>query len=350
MAKTGIVKDRRYLEHETGEYHPENPRRLEAVYAMIEREFKNTLVEISPRPATRAELEWVHAAPYIDRIEATAGHPHTMLDPDTTTSPRSWEVACLAAGGLLEAVDEILAGAINNAFALIRPPGHHAEANRAMGFCLFNNVAVAARHALANHKLERVLIVDWDLHHGNGTQNAFYDSSEVLFFSTHQFPYYPGSGATEECGEGTGAGYTVNVPLPGGQGNGDYARIYRETLQPIALDFDPQLILVSAGFDTYCEDPLGAMMVTDQGFALLTLLLLEVADKCCSGKLVLTLEGGYDLGGLTRSIKATLSALAKDPAAKTESPGAEKPLEEEATNRIIKKVGEVHRARWPSLP
>jgi acetoin utilization deacetylase AcuC-like enzyme len=218
-----------------------------------------------------------------------------------------------------------------------------------MGFCLFNNVAIAATHALRTHRLERILIVDWDLHHGNGTQNSFYDNPQVLFFSTHQFPYYPGSGTVEQSGKGDGVGYTVNVPLPGGQGNGDYLEVYREILKPISVQFNPQLVLVSAGFDTYYQDPLGAMKVTPEGFGLLALFLLELARGCSDGKIVLTLEGGYHLEGLTESIKSTLGVLTDTSSLAGEPLDSQTPLTKEITDKTIEKTKEVQRNYWSEL-
>jgi acetoin utilization deacetylase AcuC-like enzyme len=243
-------------------------------------------------------------------------------------------------------VDAVMGGEVESCFALVRPPGHHAEKTRGMGFCLFNNVAIAADYARRKYDLERILIVDWDLHHGNGTQNAFYRDPQVLFFSTHQYPYYPGSGGISEKGDKEGQGFTVNVPLPGGQGDEDFGLIYRELLQPIASDFNPQLILVSAGYDIYFQDPLGAMEVTPEGFASLASLIRDLAHSFCQGKVVVTLEGGYHLKGLRDSVKATLKELAGDSILN----GTKKTGKLSATTeRIIDEVKAVHRPFWPSL-
>ncbi len=306
MGKTGIVRDERYMEHDPGPFHVETPRRLEAIYRALDE--LEGYERIASRPATVEEVAEVHDLSYIKRIEATAGRS-VQLDPDTATSPRTYEIALLAAGGLLKAVEEVMEGRLSNAFALIRPPGHHAERSRAMGFCIFNNVAIAARYAMKRYGVERVLIVDWDLHHGNGTQNAFWKEKEVLYFSTHQYPYYPGTGHYTEVGEGEGKGYTVNCPLRVGCTDSDYANIYRHLLRPIAEQFKPQLILVSAGFDIYHLDPLGGMKVTEEGFARLTDLLLEMAGEVCDGRLVITLEGGYHLEGIARSVREVVRRL-----------------------------------------
>ncbi|HEX16556.1 MAG: histone deacetylase [Deltaproteobacteria bacterium] len=305
--RTGIVRDERYLEHDMGPFHPESPRRLEAIYAALG-ELEGRLHSIPPRMATREEVALVHDSAYISRIEATASQPYVQLDPDTATCSRTYEVAMLAVGGLLEAVDRVLKGELDNAFALIRPPGHHAERDRAMGFCFFNNVAIAARYAQETHGIKRVLIVDWDLHHGNGTQKAFWEDPSVLYFSTHQYPYYPGTGHWREIGAGSGEGFTVNCPLSVGKDDLDYANIFRHHLQPIALQFRPQLILVSAGFDPYLHDPLGGMKVTERGFARLADLVLEIGQRT-SSPVVLTLEGGYHVQGVARSVLQVLRRL-----------------------------------------
>jgi acetoin utilization deacetylase AcuC-like enzyme len=348
MVSTAIVKDKRYLRHYTGEYHPENHHRLEAIYEMLEEEgMKGQFREIEPRLATREELEMVHTSRYVDQIAATYGRDYTMLDPDTSTSSESWEVARLAVGGLLNLVDGVVQGDFKNGFALVRPPGHHAETNRGMGFCIFNNVAIAAKYARQKYNLEKILIVDWDLHHGNGTQNAFYEDHHVLYFSTHQFPYYPGSGSIGEIGRGKGTGFTVNVPLPGGQGDAEYVQIFRELLCPIAEEYVPQLVLVSAGFDIYFQDPLGAMNVTPGGFYLLTAIMIEIAQKCCQDRVLMVLEGGYNLTGLRESVKASLKRLGG--MEYKGLPGSEKRKEMTGTKEIINPVKTVQKKFWKLL-
>jgi acetoin utilization deacetylase AcuC-like enzyme len=308
MPKTGIVKDERYLEHDMGSYHVENPQRLAYIYRELD-DLKGLFEEIPPRPATREEITTVHDPKYVDRIAATAGHPAVHLDADTSTSARSYEVALLAAGGFLAAIDAVMDG-LPNAFALVRPPGHHAERDRAMGFCIFNNIAIGAHYAMSKHGLKRVLIIDWDLHHGNGTQHAFYADDRVLYFSTHQYPFYPGTGHYTEVGEGKGKGYTVNIPLSPGCEDADYANLLRHCLRPICLEYEPQLILVSAGFDIYHHDPLGGMAVTEQGFARLTDIIMEMAEAVCEGRMVMTLEGGYNLEGEALSVKEVVRQMA----------------------------------------
>ena len=232
-----------------------------------------------------------------------------MLDPDTVTTPETYEIARLAAGGVMNAIDTVTHREADNAFALVRPPGHHAQPGTAAGFCIFNNIAIGARHAMALHGMERILIVDWDLHHGNGTQDIFYEDREVLYFSTHQYPAYPGTGGMREMGRGKGLGYTVNVPLDPGADDAFYVRVFRDILSPIALAYRPEIILVSAGFDPYFADPLGEMKVTPEGFACLTRVLLNLADECCGGRLVLVLEGGYHIQGQTKSVRSVLLEL-----------------------------------------
>jgi acetoin utilization deacetylase AcuC-like enzyme len=310
MNKTGIVRDERYLDHRPGEYHPESHIRLEAIYEMLnEPDMKDKYMDVPVREASEKELSYIHTKEYINTVAATAGQPYGYLDPDTRTSPGSYQAALLAAGGLCNAIKMVDNGELGNAFALVRPPGHHAERNRGMGFCLFNNVAIGAAYAQRELGLGKVLIVDWDLHHGNGTQHSFEDEPTVLYFSTHQYPYYPGSGGFYEVGEGAGEGYTVNIPLSTGYGDAEYIAIYQQILKPIALEFKPDLVLASVGFDIYKGDPLGGMSVTPDGFAGLTRVLMEIAASSCGGKLVLTLEGGYNLQGLRDSVKSVLKEL-----------------------------------------
>jgi len=308
--RTGIVKDSRYLQHTAGASHPESPERLASVYELLDNpntSWKYVLIE--PREARPDEIAYVHTASYIDQIANTAGKSHVILDPDTITSAETYEIAKLAVGGLCNAIDAVMTREVDNAFAFVRPPGHHAGAGNSAGFCVFNNIAIGAMHAMKKHGLKKILIVDWDLHHGNGTQKIFYSDRRVLYFSTHQHPFYPGTGGLHEIGEGQALGYTVNVPLRHGAVNGTFISAFRKILEPIALAFKPELILVSAGFDTYYQDPLGSMRVTPEGFAAMARVLLNIADICCSGRMVAVLEGGYNVTGLTRSVKATLEEM-----------------------------------------
>ncbi len=312
MNRTGIVKDDRYLDHVMDPGHPESPERLRVIYKMLEEpEMKGLFEEVKPRPATREELEYIHAPAYIDQVAKTAGKPYYRLDMDTSTCAKSYDTALLAAGGLLELIKAVMEGRLQNGFALVRPPGHHAERDRAMGFCLFNNVAIGALYAIKQFSLDRVLIVDWDVHHGNGTQNSFYEDPQVLYVSTHRYGFfYPGTGSANEVGKGRGLGFTVNIPLSTGAGDAEFIALFEKLIKPIALEYCPQLVLISAGFDTYYDDPLGGMEVTEKGFARMTQILMEVAETTAQGRLVITLEGGYDVAGQGRSVKAVLKELA----------------------------------------
>jgi acetoin utilization deacetylase AcuC-like enzyme len=350
MLRTGIVKDNRYLDHQANTYHPESHQRLETIYKMLqESEMRGKFVEIQPRTATQEELEFIHGPRYIHLVASTASRDYAMLDPDTYACPKSYETARLAAGGVLAAVDQVLKGEVNTAFALIRPPGHHAEANRAMGFCLFNNVAVGAAYAIKEHKIQKALIIDWDLHHGNGTQHSFYERADVLYFSTHQFPYYPGTGYVNEVGSGKGEGFTVNVPLAPGPGDAEYMRIFEEILEPIAVEYKPDLVFVSAGFDIYHEDPLGGMQVTPAGFANLAKIILEFAEETCRGKVVFVLEGGYHLDGLRDSVREVLKTQQGERLAGGRDTKLHKMADSEMIGPILKKVKAAQKPFWKNI-
>ncbi len=310
MTKTAILQDKLFLEHDPGYSHVESPDRLKVIYDMLKKpEVRKRFVFPEFSPATREIIALNHTEALINQVAATADQTFASLDGDTSTSPRSYDAACLAAGALVDGIKLLLSDEIDNGFALVRPPGHHAETDRAMGFCLFNNVAIGARYAIEKMGLKRVLIVDWDLHHGNGTQHSFYDTDTVLYFSTHQYPYYPGSGAVNETGRGAGRGYTVNVPLSPGLGDAQYARIFNEILTPVARQYKPELILVSAGFDIAMGDPLGAMLVTSAGFAYMAGVLTALATELCRGRLLFTLEGGYNLEAQLNGVLAVLTVL-----------------------------------------
>jgi acetoin utilization deacetylase AcuC-like enzyme len=341
----GISKDDIFLEHVIELYHPESPERLVGIYDMLRTLDQKDLIYAPRRVATRDEIALNHEISYIDSIAQTEGKEHTRLDPDTAASPKSYEAACTAVGGVLNLCDMLMKGEIDNGFALVRPPGHHAEKNRAMGFCLFNNIAVAARYLEKVYNLRRILIVDWDLHHGNGTQHSFYNDATVLYLSTHQYPYYPGTGWVEETGGGAGKGYTVNVPLTYGMGDDDYIHVFREVVAPLTALFKPEMVLVSAGFDIYCDDPLGGMRVTEEGFAEMTEILLDMAWKYCGGKALFVLEGGYDVRGLTTSVRAVIETLIKASRAWSPSPKSEIKPSAEVT-RTANKVKEVLKPFW----
>ncbi len=311
MSETAVFCHDTYLKHDPGPGHPESPERLAVIYEQLDRpENQEGLVFPDVTPASHDILELIHTSSHVQRVADTEGQNYSVLDPDTTASPFSYEAACLAAGAAVDGVKMVMNGEAANGLALVRPPGHHAEADHTSGFCLFNNVAIGAQFALNELGAERVLLIDWDLHHGNGTQHSFYDTDQVLYFSTHQYPYFPGTGGIHEVGRGVGEGYTINVPLPGGQDDRAYACIFRELLYPIAKQYKPDLILVSAGFDIYHGDPLGTMGVTATGFAFLTRQLLTMAEEICQGRLFLLLEGGYNLSGLRDGVLAVLAELA----------------------------------------
>lgn len=314
MRKTAIFKNDLFLMHDPGQNHPERIDRLRVIYSFIDNpEVHKKFIFPSFAPAEIEHIERNHDRSLVDRVAATAGKSYDFLDQDTATSAQSFEAACYAAGSVMKGVDLLMEKEIENGFALVRPPGHHAERGRSMGFCLFNNIAVAAHHARQKHGLERVMIVDWDLHHGNGTQFSFYDSPETLYISTHQYPYYPGTGSLEEVGAGPGEGYTVNIPLPGGLGDEDYAAIFNDIVVPVGKAYDPQLILVSAGFDIYHGDPLGSMSVGPAGFSYMTRSLVQLAEDVCEGRVLFTLEGGYNLKGQRDGALAVLSELLGSP-------------------------------------
>ena len=337
---TAYVYDPLYLAHDQPQ-HPENSRRLQQTMDHLrEAGFLGRLKPLEARDASLAEIALVHQSTYTQRLQGLAEGGGGWLDGDTYVSAHSFAAALRAAGGLLRAVEATLSGVVENAFALVRPPGHHALAGRGMGFCLFNNVAIAARFALRHHHLDRVLIVDFDLHHGNATQDAFYDDPQVLYFSTHQYPYYPGSGHWQETGRGAGLGYTVNVPLPEGVGDVGYQRVFDSILVPVARRFRPQMILVSAGFDAHWRDPLGMMLLSVSGYAALVRTLMSLADELCKGHLVLTLEGGYDLEALPLCIGATFSALLGDTSA--HDPLGPARQDERSVDAVIERVKRVH--------
>jgi acetoin utilization deacetylase AcuC-like enzyme len=307
--KTGVVFDRRFMDHDMGACHVESPARVEVLNRMLEEDPPVPYLAIEPRPATVEELARVHERGYIDLVRSTAGK-NVFLNGDATAGPKTWETALLAAGGFLRAIDLVMDGTVRNAFALVRPPGHHAEASEALGFCFFNNVAVGAERLIRAHGLERVLIVDWDLHHGNGTEHAFYLRKDVMYFSTHQVPLYPGSGAVRDFGAGEGLGFNLNVPLLAGKGDADYLHIFEHILGPVAAQYEPEFILVSAGFDIASGDPLGRMSVTSTGFGLLAGALRALAERTAKGRIAFVLEGGYDLRALREGVAAVLKRLA----------------------------------------
>jgi acetoin utilization deacetylase AcuC-like enzyme len=311
MGKTGLVYHPAYLAHDMGAGHPESPNRLRAIMQQLERSGTAERVRrIEPR---KAEDEWVtqiHTPSYVaalNKHQPASGR--VALDPDTSMSAGSLEAAYLAAGGALAAADAIMQGEVEHAFCAVRPPGHHAESSRAMGFCLFNNVAIAARYVQKRHGLSRVLIVDWDVHHGNGTQHSFEADASILFFSTHQYPHYPGTGRATERGTGAGEGFTINVPMEAGDGNDEYHAVFLNVLLPAAETFKPEFVIISAGFDAHRDDPLAGMGLTEAGYADMTGIVAGIAKRHAGGRLLSSLEGGYDLTALAGSVDAHVKAL-----------------------------------------
>ena len=300
-----------FADHTPPPGHPERPERAEAMQAVAMRWSSAGGRILTPRSATDEELLRVHDAAYIESVKSTRGRA-TMLDPDTFTSPETEEVARMAAGAVVVAVDHVLDGATRSrAMVLVRPPGHHAEADRAMGFCFYNSIAVGAAAARVRG-LERVAIVDYDVHHGNGTQAMFYGDPSVLFISSHQYPFYPGTGAATEIGDEAGRGYTVNFPMEAGAADADFDLVYEEAVIPVLEAFRPQLLLVSAGFDAHERDPLGGMRMTSSGFANLTTRLVAAADRLCDGRVVFATEGGYDTSALADCCKLVIDIANAD--------------------------------------
>jgi acetoin utilization deacetylase AcuC-like enzyme len=311
--KTAFIYSETYLKHDTGKSHPERKERLTAIVEHLNRTgLMEELIQVPIRLPTRQEIALVHPESYIDQLQRDIEGGATYLDPDTRVSPESYEVALQAVGGVLTAVDQVLQGQVHTAFCAVRPPGHHAEPNRAMGFCLFNNVAIAARYAQHTYNLEKILIIDWDVHHGNGTQDIFYEDPTVFYFSIHQYPWYPGTGGSEERGAGKGKGFTLNIPVPAGTGDQEYISVFNSILRKQALAYAPDLILISAGFDAHRDDPLSHTRVTTEGFRSLSEIVSQIAQEKCDSRIVSVLEGGYNLQALAESVEAHLRVLRRE--------------------------------------
>ncbi|MBX3190272.1 MAG: histone deacetylase [Labilithrix sp.] len=341
MTDAVLLSDPRFFRHRppgiSGGYHPERPERLEAARAAIERS-ELSFAPVEPRPATDEELERVHDPRFIARLRDLAG-TEGYIDADTYVGAESIAIAELAAGGTVALVDAILDGPHRRGVALVRPPGHHAKPDHAMGFCLLNNVAIAAAHARARG-LSRVAIVDWDVHHGNGTQDAFVDDPSVLYVSTHQFPFYPGTGAVMETGEGEGKGYTVNLPLTAGGGDGVYRAAFERVILPVLDEYAPELVLVSAGFDASARDPLAEMTLSADAFGWMAKALRQVADKSAEGRIALVLEGGYDLVALESGLLAATRGIIE---------GTATDIAREPDSDDVARAGKVARAAWRSV-
>ena len=339
-----VVEDPRYREHRAPEGHPEHPERLTAVSEAIASRAKAGLQAVEARGATDDEILRVHPAEHGERLRAAARRAPTRIDADTFVSPRSEEVAGLAAGATTEVALRVAAGEYHAGFAAIRPPGHHAESQRAMGFCLYNSAAIAVRALQAEAQVGRVLLLDWDVHHGNGSQEIFESDPSVLYVSLHQWPLYPGTGDFAEHGSGAGLGATLNVPLPAGCGDAEYLAISQRLLVPAASAFKPEIIMISSGFDAHRDDPLGAMQVTGAGYAALAGLARAMAEDHCGGRLVAVLEGGYAASGLREGSAALLDALLAD----RDPTPADAPLHP-ALERVVERVEAVHGRAFPRL-
>ncbi len=340
---TGVIVSDDFRKHDSGRGHPESPHRMDAVFRAIRApDLAAKLEVVDPKPAEKEHILLVHWERLYDEVLATRGKERTYLDSDTVASPATAEVAHLAVGSVLTGIDRVMEGKLENAFAFLRPPGHHAKPDKAMGFCFFNNVAVGAMYALKRYQLRRVLVIDFDVHHGNGTQKAFYTSPEVLYLSTHQSPHYPGTGGIHETGKDEGEGYTLNVPMPAGMGDREYLRIFREVLVPVGLEYRPELVLVSAGFDAHRDDPLGGMELSSAGYAAITVEILRLAREACGGRTVFALEGGYQLRALEESIAAVLRVLTGIRAEEAGDPGS-------AAEELVKELRAVHGEYWPRL-
>lgn len=340
--KVGLVYDPVYLKHDTGQ-HVESARRLETTISHLEQTpLRQQLTLIKPRAASTEEISLVHDNQYISHIRDVAQRGGGWLDVDTVMSPDSYQAAIYAAGGAIRASEAVMNGEVSSAFALVRPPGHHATLQRAMGFCLFNNAAIAAKYALAEYKLDRVIIIDFDVHHGNGTQTAFYDNPQVLYVSTQQYPFYPGTGGIEETGSGAGKGTTINIPLPAGCGDAEYLQAFEQIIVPAARRFNPQFIIVSAGYDLHWADEIALMQVSTNGFSQMVRIIKGLADELCSGRLVFSLEGGYHLQALAYSVKATFDVLLGN--ANIEDPLGQSPHRFQAPNitHLIRTIKEIH--------
>ncbi len=310
----GLVHDDRFAKHETGPTHPERPARLAAIHKRLQADgWLEKLTRIEPKNATIDAIGRVHDTDYIQRVRQACAQGQAFMDsPDSPICKASYDIALLAAGGVMQAVDQVMAGKVDHAFCAVRPPGHHAEHKRAMGFCLFNNIAIAAEHLIDTHQFKRIAIIDFDVHHGNGTQHSFEDRADVLFMSCHEHPkfQFPGTGYEHERGSGDGLGYTVNCPMMPGSGDAVAHDIFTQTFLPKLAEYKPQFLLISAGFDAIESDPLGGLTMTYKGFVWMAQQLKQAAAAHCEGRVVSVLEGGYDLNALARCVSEHIGVLA----------------------------------------
>ena len=311
---TAVVHHPIYKKHDTGPGHPETPLRYEVVMDALrdDQSFWESLVEITPEKASKGLIQAAHTPQHFKVVEQAVEQGYDHLDADTTISMQSFDASLFAAGGACAAVDAVIQGVAKNAFVAVRPPGHHATAERAMGFCLFNNVAIAARHAHNRYKeIDRIAVIDWDVHHGNGTQGIFYDDPNVYFFSMHQYPWYPGTGSRGETGHGRGLGATINIPVKANTDAGEQLRMFEAALEDISKKFRPDLVMISAGFDAHLTDPLGQLQLEDDDYISMTRTVTQWADETCGGRIVSCLEGGYNLKTLGLTVKNHVAELSR---------------------------------------
>jgi acetoin utilization deacetylase AcuC-like enzyme len=334
-----VVEDSRFLDHVAPPGHPERPERLKAVHSALAARTE-PLLRLTPRPAAAEEILRVHDRAHFDEVRRVVDQAPAKLDPDTYVSSDSLDVALLAAGASVDLAKQVAKREVASGLAAVRPPGHHAESDRAMGFCLFNNVAIAARALQQDLGVERILIVDWDVHHGNGTQHFFEDDPTVLYVSTHQFPFYPGTGSVGETGVGAGEGFTLNIPLPAGCGDAEYVGVFQQLIAPAAIAFRPEVVLVSAGFDAHCDDPLASMNVTAAGFRSMTTTLRCLADDLSGGRLAFVLEGGYSESGLIDGVEAVLDGIVGSHP--NRDPKHLPPSHDSALGRVVDEVSHLH--------
>jgi acetoin utilization deacetylase AcuC-like enzyme len=341
----GVIEDARYLGHRGPRGHPERPERLRAVARALD-PLRNRLVALPARAADDAEILRVHERALLEHVAAAVAAAPAQLDPDTFVAPASLDAARLAAGAAIDLAAAIARGELGAGLAAVRPPGHHAETARAMGFCLFNNVAIAARALQSEHGVGKLVILDWDVHHGNGTQQSFETDPSVLYFSLHQFPFYPGTGSFGEIGTGRAEGTTLNVPLPAGAGDAEYVGLLQRVFVPVVRAFRPELILVSAGFDAHRDDPLGGMNVSRAGYAAMSAIVRALADEVCGGRVACVLEGGYAESGLEEGVGALLEAFLADPPV---LPGSVEAPPESLLGRVLQRLVGIHAPRFPGL-
>jgi len=341
MASTvAVTRDDRFLNHKTGHFHPESPARLSSTYRMLDRFFGPSLLSVTPTPAALDQLELVHTAGHIKKILKTADQNITSLAPDTPVSSQSYLAAWLAAGACIQGVDYLMDKKCRAFFALVRPPGHHALPDRATGFCLLNNLAIAARYAQMQYASQKILIIDWDVHHGNGLNDIFYDESEVFYLSSHDLMLFPYSGEVTEIGRGKGRGFTLSIPLSRDFTDADVGYLYQNILEPVFANYAPTMVLIAAGFDAHRDDPLGRSAWTENAYFFLTGLIRRLADQSGGIPILLSLEGGYDPGANAASVKAVLEALISDEPPTVSDPAPSHP---DPVNDLLETVFTTHR-------